>query len=184
MGSLRQCSQLRLKEIYMHTIFTLDFFNDSYYFKQGAKQAFWNDKQQFLSDTGFPFINTGIVAVETDRNIYHVERPGAVNLTGESVEEVVWLLEHIELFLSIADQQSTLMNPTFTLEMSRQGRLFETDYILLRHQEETLLGLEHTLSEQQFQSVLAYRQALRDLTNSYSKDTPEDQVEWPNNPLN
>lgn len=167
----------------MHTIFTLDFFNDSYYFKQGSKQAFWNDKEQFLSDTGFPFINTGIVAVETDREIYHVERPGAVNISGNTTEEVVWLLEHVHLFLSIADQQAVLMNPIITLEMSRQGRLFETDFLITRHQEETLLGIEHTLSEQQLQSVLSYRQALRDLTDIYDKATPEDQVIWPVNPL-
>jgi len=167
----------------MHTVFTLDFFNDSYYFKQGDNQAFWNSKEQFLSETKFPFADTGIVAVETDRNIYHVERPGAVNLTGQDVEEIVWLLEHVNDFLSIAGQQTQLMNPVITMEMIRNGRLFETDYVLTRHQEETLLGIPHTLSDEELSAVLTYRQQLRDLSNTYDKSTPDDQVEWPSNPL-
>jgi hypothetical protein len=167
----------------MHTIFTLDFFNDSYYFKQGSKQAFWNNKEQFLTDTGFPFFDTGIVAVETDRNIYHVERSGSVNLTGENIEEVLWLLNHINDFLTIADQQATLMNPVVTMEMARNSKLFETDYILIRHQEETLLNVEHTLSEEQVSATLIYRQQLRDLSKIYDKTTPEDQIDWPTNPL-
>jgi hypothetical protein len=167
----------------MHTIFTLDFFNDSYYFKQGDKQAFWNSKDQFLAETGFPFANTGIVAVETDRNIYHVERPGAINITGEDVDEIAWLLNHIDDFLTFAEQQADLMNPVITMEMMRNGKLFETDYVLIRHQEETVLGLPHTLSEEELSAVLTYRQQLRDLSNTYDKSTPHDQVEWPNNPL-
>jgi hypothetical protein len=167
----------------MHTVFTLDFFNDSYYFKQGDNQAFWNSKEQFLSETKFPFADTGIVAVETDRNIYHVERPGAVNLTGQDVEETAWLLNHIDDFLTFAEQQADSMNPVITMEMMRNSKLFETDYVLIRHQEETLLGLSHTLSEEELSAVLAYRQQLRDLSNIYEKSMPHDQVEWPNNPL-
>ena len=167
----------------MHTVFTLDFFNDSYYFKQGSKQAFWNNTEQFLADTGFPFANTGIVAIETDRNIYHVERPGAVNLTGNTVEEIAWLLNHVDKFLEIADIQKELMSPSVTLEMMRNAKLLETDYILIRHQEETVLGISHTLTEEKISAVLNYRQQLRDLTKVYDKNIAEDKVLWPQNPL-
>jgi hypothetical protein len=167
----------------MHTVFTLDFFNDSYYFKQGNNQAFWNSKEEFLLDTGFPFSNTGIVAVETDRNIYHVERPGAINLTGEDIEEVSWLLSQTELFLTIADKQALRNTPITTMELVRNGKLFETDYILIRHQEETLLGLPHALTEEQFALILNYRQQLRDLSDTYDKLTPEGEVNWPVYPL-
>jgi hypothetical protein len=66
--------------------------------------------------------------------------------------------------------------------------LFNTDYVLQRHQEETALNITHTLSDQQFNNVLVYRQALRDLNvhglaEGTTRTKTIDDVTWPTNPL-
>lgn len=45
----------------------------------------------------------------------------------------------------------------------RDKRLNDTQWLVSRHQEEVSNGLETTLSEEQFNELLEYRQALRDL---------------------
>jgi hypothetical protein len=169
----------------MHTIFTLDFFNRSLFFKQGDQEAFWHDPATFITETGWPFAleTSGFIACETDRNIFHVERPGGIMVPGRDSDEIVWLEANINKFLELATQQQILRNPVVTMAMVREGNLFATDWVLHRHQEETLLSIPHSITEEKLIEVLQYRQQLRDLTTVYSADTPVDAVVWPTNPL-
>lgn len=169
----------------MHTIFTLDFFNRSLFFKQGEHEAFWHDPDTFILETGWPFAleNSGIVACETERNIFHVERPGGINIAGQNSDELVWLEANINKFLELATQQQILRNPVVTMAMVREGNLFVTDWVLQRHQEETFLGISHSITEGKLIEVLQYRQQLRDLTTLYPTDAAADAVVWPTNPL-
>lgn len=68
-------------------------------------------------------------------------------------------------------------------EALRQRRLeliTETKWIRSRHEEQKLLGIQTTLTEEQFLAWLAYWQALRDLpentANPFSVDWPEQPV--------
>ena len=155
------------------------------FFKQGEHEAFWHDPNTFITETGWPFSldNSGIVACETERNIFHVERPGGNMVPGRDSEEIIWLENHIDKFLELAAQQRLLHNPVVTMAMVREGNLFVTDWVLQRHQEETLLSIPHTVSEEHLMAVLQYRQQLRDLTTVYPADTAADAVVWPTNPL-
>ena len=169
----------------MHTIFTLDFFNRSFFFKQGEKEAFWQDPDTFIIETGWPFLleNSGRAVCETDRNIFHVERPGGIMIPDRSADEIVWLEQNINKFLELAEQQFMSRNPPITLAMVREGNLFMTDWVLQRHQEETLLGIPHSMTNEQLMAVLQYRQQLRDLTATYPASTDVNEVVWPTNPL-
>ena len=68
--------------------------------------------------------------------------------------------------------------------MTRNQKLGELDWIVQRHQEQLALNISTTLTNEQYIAVLVYKQQLRDLTNTYSKTTPTEQVTWPTNPLN
>jgi hypothetical protein len=41
-----------------------------------------------------------------------------------------------------------------------------------------------SITTEQYVALLNYKQQLRDLTNTYNKNTPTEQVNWPTNPLN
>jgi len=62
--------------------------------------------------------------------------------------------------------------------------LYDTDWLVQRHQEEQLRGVLTTLNPQEFSNLLNYKQQLRDLTDQYPLNTPVDQVTWPINPIN
>jgi hypothetical protein len=47
-----------------------------------------------------------------------------------------------------------------------------------------MLNIATTLTDEKYAELLAYRQQLRDLTNTFPKNTPAQQVTWPVNPIN
>ena len=64
-------------------------------------------------------------------------------------------------------------NPDKAMELVRQIRnnlLFGTDWYILRHQDELARGIQTTLTEEQYQELLIYRQALRDLPEDPNLD--------------
>lgn len=167
----------------MHTVFTLDFYNQSLSFRQGTKEAFWNNNEEFIRDTGWSFYETArFVAIETDRNIFEVERLGGIRDIGAGVAEIQWCLERISLFIELSERQFDLRNPPMTMEGLRISRLWDTDFFLKRHQEEQYLGSQTTLSEAEITQVLQYRKALRDLGETYPKDARWSLIQWPEPP--
>lgn len=61
------------------------------------------------------------------------------------------------------EEQSQYQNNKILSE--RNNTLNRTDWIITRHLEEKMAGLEPTLSEEQIVVFLSYRQQLRDITN-------------------
>lgn len=163
----------------MHTMFTLDFWNDSYYFKQGKDVAFWNDPDEFRRDTGWSFDEVRFVAVETERDIYDVHYVGNAINKGPSQNEIQWLLERVSTFIELGKQQFDQRNPVHTMDTLRNVRLFESDFLVSRHKEQLELGVNTTLSEEEFNQLLTYRQQLRDLGLQYNKDLRWSLVTWP-----
>lgn len=58
------------------------------------------------------------------------------------------------------------------LREQRNKLLQETDWLLLRHQDEMALGIQTTLSAEEYQELLLYRQALRDLPEAWDINSP------------
>jgi len=63
-----------------------------------------------------------------------------------------------------------------TLQQIRDQKLYETDWMITRHRDQIDLGMYPTLSNLQYQDLLTYRQALRDVTKLYNN---LDDVVWP-----
>jgi hypothetical protein len=64
-------------------------------------------------------------------------------------------------------------NPDKAMQILRQKRnslLSDTDWLVLRHQDETARGVQTTLTTEQYTELLNYRQELRDLPENPSLD--------------
>lgn len=166
------------------TILNLDFQHNSHFIRKNDFSYLWSSEANFLNDSNYPFFETTVrISYEPERNFFVVERLGGINETGEELLEIQWVKDNFDSLLSIARSREESERFVTTLTMERFQRLFDTDWVLQRKQEQDLMGLPNTMSEEQFNAVLSYRQALRDLTNSYSADTPATEVVWPVNPL-
>lgn len=65
------------------------------------------------------------------------------------------------------------------VRMRRDRRIAATDWLVQRHQEQAALGVETSLSAQEYDDLLAHRQALRDVPDQ--SGFPEN-VDWPEPP--
>ncbi|MGH8816440.1 MAG: phage tail assembly chaperone, partial [Achromobacter pestifer] len=65
--------------------------------------------------------------------------------------------------LVTADATLTEAQQLASMRLLRDSRLDATDWMIVRHRDETDIGRATTLAVDQFTALLAYRQALRDL---------------------
>jgi hypothetical protein len=167
-----------------NTLLSLDFFNNSYVVRSGSIEHAWYSKDIFLEDTNFPYTN-GLVTLgyEPERNIYVIERTNQGISTGLDVPELKWVDDNFQIILEKGRLRREIETPVFTVEMMRNTRLFETDWVLQRHQEEVLLGVNPTLSNEELAAILNYRQELRNVTATYDRDSAWENATWPVNPL-
>lgn len=162
----------------------LDFYNNSYFVRSGNIQYAWFSLENFIADTSFPHADgLMMVSYEPGRNIYVVERENQVYEYGTEVTEIQWIDANFATVLELGRVKQLAETPVLTMEMVRQAKLFDTDWVVQRHQEETLLNIAHTLTNEQYMAVLTYKQQLRDLTDTYPRDTPNENVVWPVDPL-
>ena len=165
------------------TILSLDFQHNSHFIRRNDFSYLWSSEPNFIADSNFPFVDTTVrVSYEPERNLFVVERLGGVTETGDGLPEIQWAKDNFDSLLSAATSRDHSERFVVTLAMERAQLLFDTDWVLQRKQEQDLLGLPNTMSDEQFNTVLVYRQALRDLTNTYSADTPATEVVWPVKP--
>lgn len=164
---------------------SLDFYNSHFYIRIENKEHYWDNSTKFISDTSYPYSSTTrLLSYEPNRNIYHVERVNAEMGIGKELDEIKWFTDNKQRLIPILEQLIQATIPIITIEMTRAEKLAETDWLVQRHQEQLLQSISTTLTSTQFTDLLNYKQQLRDLTNTYSKTTPTDQVIWPTNPLN
>lgn len=165
------------------TIISLDFYHSSYHMKIQETENFWNDTDLFIAETQFPYgQSVRFLSYEPDRNYYVIELKSGEVYIGSDNPIAQWITDNLEQLKAIVSSQ----NPpevVITVEMVRVQKLYETDWVLQRHQEETLLGIANTLTSEKLSEVMTYRQALRDITNTNDKNLPADQITWPVNPL-
>jgi hypothetical protein len=163
---------------------TLDFYNSSFSIRNNTISHLWNDPASFVTDTGFPFSDSvGLLSYEPDRNIFLIERPGGLTDSGLDLQEMQWIQNNLTTLTEVTATRMAENTFIFTMEMKRVGLLVESDWVFQRHQEEELLGLPKTFSQEKLIEVLEYRQQLRDLANTYTTSTPADDVIWPASPL-
>ena len=171
---------MSLQHISVH----FDFYNTAFSAKIGQKVMVWDSEQDFLDTTNYPFNGTtGLLSYEPLRNIIVLEKIGGETFQGEDLPEMQWVVENLQLFESLAVERENRNQFVVTLEIGRLQRFFDTEWMMQRHEEETVLRIPHKLTDEQYMALLNYRQELRDLTNLYPRDTPESEVVWPVNPL-
>jgi hypothetical protein len=163
----------------------LDFYNNSYFVRSGSVQYAWFSADSFIADTSFPYTNgTMLLSYEPTRDIYTVERQNQIYEYGTEVAEIQWISTNFDRIIEIAQTKQAAETPIVTLELARQVKFYETDWLVQRHQEQIMLNIATTLTNEKYVELLAYRQKLRELTNTFIKTTPAEQVTWPVNPLN
>lgn len=164
---------------------SLDFYNNSYFVRSGTVQYAWFSLETFVADTSFPY-TTGTVSLsyEPSRSIYTVERQNQTYEYGTEVAEIQWFSNNFDRIVEIARVKQAAETPVVTLDLARQIKFSETDWLVQRHQEQIMLNIATTLTDEKYAELLAYRQQLRDLTNTFPKNTPAQQVTWPVNPIN
>ena len=165
---------------------SLDFFNSHFFIRVDNKEYHWENVVKFAGDTQYPFADTsGFVSYEPNRDIYHVQRMGSPEVyLGVEQPEIQWFIDNKYNLLSTIQLLIEQDKPVITLEIQRAQYLAETDWMVQRHQEELLRQAVPTLNENQIRALLDYKQELRDLTQTYSKDQPAESVSWPTKPFN
>lgn len=73
--------------------------------------------------------------------------------------------EAIAMYVKPIDIQELKNDKLQYVKQKAEWTLRKTDYKVIRHYEQTLLGVEPTLSQIEFQTVMADRQAVRDYSN-------------------
>ena len=166
-----------------HTYLTVDFYNNAASCRINGVDHVFSSVDAFKYGAGFPYSDTvRIFAYEPDRSIFVVEYADGQVKSGADLHEMVWVAENLSKIeeAAILDESQNPAFPAPTLTQVRNVKLASTDWVLIRKQEEDLLGLPNTMPEHRFAAVLAYRQALRDITKTYSDINT---VVWPVDPL-
>jgi hypothetical protein len=161
----------------------IDFYNNGASCRIDDVVHAFSSADAFKYGAGFPYSETmQLVAYEPERGIYVVEFVGGRNESGPDLHAMVWIRENLGTIkaAAIQDLAEHPPFPPLTLTEVRNSKLYATDWVLQRKQEEDLQNLPNTMSEDKFAAVLAYRQALRDITKTYSDIKT---VVWPIDPL-
>lgn len=161
----------------MFNIITLDNPNNTAYINLKGVRHLFTDYPTFKSLTGYPFEDTVLLNYEPERNIFLVEKIGGIITNGEDLEEIVWCKNNLDQIIEQAHQNGYgNLPPTPSLQDFRNMKLYETDWMIIRHRDQQEMQIATTLSNEQYLKLLNYRQALRDITNIYSS---LDDVVWP-----
>lgn len=166
-----------------HTYLTVDFYNNAASCRINGVDHVFSSVNAFKYGAQFPYSDTvRIFAYEPDRSIFVVEYADGQVKSGADLHEMVWVAENLSKIAeaAILDESQNPAFPAPTMVEVRNAKLAMTDWVLIRKQEEDLLGLPNTMPEHRFAAVLAYRQALRDITKTYSDINT---VVWPVDPL-
>ena len=168
-----------------NNIASLDFYNLHFFLRVDNKEYYWQELSKFIADTGYPFADTAAyVSYEPHREIYYVERKDTKEvILGIEQPEIQWFIDNKYMLLGIIEQLTAVDNPVLTGLMQRAQYLYDTDWLVQRHQEEILRNVTTTLSQEQIYNLLLYKQELRDLTQHYDLTQPAQGIGWPINPI-
>lgn len=119
---------------------------------------------------------------EKERNMFIVHRAQNGDRYYEGIESAPELLWIHNNFYKLKEAATTYLKslewkPTF--ESERSDKFQQTGWLIERHNEQKALGITTSLSETQFQKLLVYRQALRDLGETYQPQDLAETIVWP-----
>jgi hypothetical protein len=155
---------------------TLDFVNGNCSISLNGVNHLFTSSDNFKSLTGYPFDNTHMIFFEPERGIFVVERSGPETVSGEDLEEIVWIIANKDNIIQAANNDGYgALPPSPPLFAFRNEKLFSTDWMVIRHRDQVDAGVATSLTNTQYINLLTYRQALRDLSKDYTIDT----VVWP-----
>lgn len=157
---------------------TLDFVNSNCGISLSGVNHLFSSPEKFISLTSYPFTDTHLLFFEPERAIFVVERSGPVTVSGEDLEEIQWAIANKDNIIQAAhdDGYGNIELYAPSLQQVRDQKLYETDWMVTRHRDQTDAMITTSLTGEQFQKLLTYRQALRDITRTYEN---LDDVVWP-----
>ena len=156
---------------------TLDFINGNCGISLNGVNHLFTSPADFKSLTGYPFENTHLMFFEPERGIFVIERSGPETVTGEDLEEIVWIVANKDNIIQAAHNNGYgALPPSPSLSDFRNEKLFSTDWMVTRHRDQVDSGVTTSLTNDQYKNLLIYRQALRDITEKYNNI---DDVVWP-----
>jgi len=156
---------------------TLDFYNGNAEMSFDGRQYVFDDTNMFVEMTGFNFPKVGLLSIEIERNLYIVEEIGGTLHTGQDLPAIQWCLENFEMIKQKALEREAAMigdEDQYTWNNERLTALSMTDWMVLRHRDQVELQQPTTLTSEQYQQLLVYRQQLRDAIPETDLPTPPD----------
>ena len=160
----------------MLEIVTLDRTSNSAYININGVNHLFSSYDNFKNLTGYSF-DAILVSYEPERNIFIVERPGGVVVSGKNLEEILWVEHNKQNIIQAAKDDGYGVLPLGpTLSQIRDQKLYDTDWLVTRHRDQIESNSSTTLDNVQYQKLLNYRQQLRDITLTYKN---VDDVVWP-----
>ena len=139
----------------------------------------YNDAKRLMPDI-FSVDDIFQLNYEQERGLYCIVRAGEKEdiENGPNLPEIIWIKENFDRLF----QHCKLFTDNFNKDTINQRRihlLFASDWYMQRHSEETTLGIQNTLTQDQYDSLLVYRQWLRDLSkNVEDMNVPFDTISW------
>lgn len=164
-------------------IVSLDFYNSHFYIKLDGCEYYSDSLAKFKEDIGYPH-DINLLSYEPGRDIFNLEDKSGAFHSDAELPEIKWITDNRQHLLFVITNIEQSNAPVITLEIERDMRFADTDWLVQRHQEEILLMKTPTLTNTQFSALLYYRQQLRELTQNYPATTETNAVVWPTNPIN
>lgn len=151
----------------------------SFRYNNKAHTCTW---EKFSNKYSPPFNVSNIFSInyEPERKIFVVCLiENNETIFGEQSLEINWIKANwnnfIETFSELTQEQITL-----SVSEKKRELLFETDWIVQRHQEQALIDAPTSITQDQFYALLSYRQLIRDIDAS---EDPETSITWPTYPF-
>lgn len=163
-----------------NSFLNIDLYNQTVSGRNNGTEFLFSSVEYFLSTTNYPYSSTTrMLSYEPERNLFVVERTNNEIDTSSDSLEMSWVAANFDSICTAGINDPNNQVPVPSIAGIVVGKLYETDWVLQRHQEEQLLGIPTTLTQEQLTAVLTYRQALRDMDPTQTADV----AVWPVNPL-
>jgi hypothetical protein len=137
--------------------------------------------EKFAEKYSPPFGAENIYSInfEPTKNLYSIVREDGTSPSfPEQSLEINWIKANWNNFCESFHELET--PDILSVSIKKVDLLLDTDWMVQRHQEQILLGIVPSITTQQFQDLLAYRQTLRDIPSS---EAPENTITWPSLPI-
>ena len=161
---------------------TIDILNNELVFRYGDFIHLSKNFKKFISFTNFDIFDVKKLHYEPDKNCYSVEyfsKKSVDDIHNYHIELVINNLDKIKKFFEV-EYEIDVNDVYFSVGDEIKGRLFDTDWFVVRHLEEKYTGETTSLSEEEFLEVLNYRKKLRKFYNS---GVDLDSDAWQNNEI-